>query len=294
MDQKESRDHQETQGNKDHPDQMHLLVKEEELASLVLQDLTVLRAQQVPMARLVLPDHQGPKAVQEQWVPRGCLETQEPQARWEVQAFLDYRVTPVLLGIKVQVDQRDRRVRQDHQDHLDQVDQRDLKVTEEVKEQLEPQVQLEHQGWQVQSVSQALQDQQDLQVAPAHRALKDRLVRRDRLVRLGPLDRQVRQEAKDCLEIEDYLVIEDKVGIVELKDRLVQLEHREVWGHRGRLEPREKQGQLEIKGHRERQALQVGKVPPDLLDHQVLLETLVLLVMQEHREVKVSLDLKVL
>jgi len=35
-------------------------------------------------------------------------------------------------------------------------------------------------------------------------------------------------------------------------------------------------------------------VPPDLLDQQVLLETLVLLVKQEHQEAKARLDLKVL
>lgn len=203
-------------------------------------------------------------------------------------------MTPVLAGIKVQLDPQDRRVKQVHKDNLDQVDHRDLKVTEDLKEQQGPRVRPEHQGYQVQSVSQALLDHLALQVALALRALKDRLAPRDRLGRLGPLDQLGRQEAKDSLEIEDYLVTEDNLEIVEFKDRLVKLGRRECKGHRGHLEPRERLGQLEIKGPLEKQDLRVVKVPPDLLDQQVLLETSVLLVKQEHLEAKARLDLKVL
>jgi len=138
------------------------------------------------------------------------------------------------------LDPQDRRAQQVHKDNLDQVDHRDHKVTEEIREQQEPQVRPDHQGWQVQSVSQALLDHLVLQVAPALRALKDRLAPRDRLGRLGPLDLLGRQEAKDSLEIEDYLVTEDNLEIVEFKDLLVKLGRQECRGHRGHLEPRER------------------------------------------------------
>lgn len=127
------------------------------------------------------------------------------------------------------------------------MDLRDNKVTEEVKEQQEPRVRRDRRERPVQLVCKVLLVHLDLQVAPALRALKDRLVQRDRLARLDPLDQLGRQEAKDYLEIEDYLVTPDNLEIVEFQDQLVKLGHREFRGHRGRLEPLERQGQPETK-----------------------------------------------
>lgn len=84
LDQKEPQDQQETQGLQDNRDQMHLLENEEVWALLVLQDLAVLKAQQVHLASQVVPVHQEAKALLDQRVPKVPLETQGPQARPEV------------------------------------------------------------------------------------------------------------------------------------------------------------------------------------------------------------------